>query len=209
MPKKPPPSPAPDDNPGNKIAEAIVNFICHIPETDEHKSRHPAKRAQVVASSSATKASLAAGTLAIPPGPLSWLTILPELIAVWKIQAQMVADIAAIYGKSSTLTREQMLYCLFRHMAAQAVRDLVVRVGERVLFRRVSLRALQTIAKKIGIRITQRAIGKGLSRWLPVIGALGVAAYAYWDTGQVAATAIELFERDIDVEPEPNEPGSG
>ncbi len=208
MPKKALPSPAPDDNPGNKIAEAILNFIGHIPETDEQKSRNPAKSAQAVASSSATKAASAAGALALPPGPLGWLTILPELIAVWKIQAQMVADIAAIYGKKSTLTREQMLYCLFRHMAAQAVRDLVVRVGERVLVRRVSLRALQTIAQKIGIRITQRAIGKGLSRWLPVIGALGVAAYAYWDTGQVAATAIELFEREIEIEPEPDEPGN-
>lgn len=209
MPTKALPSPAPDDNPGSKIAEAILNFIGHIPETDERKSRNPAKSAQAVATSSATKAAITAGTLALPPGPLGWLTILPELIAVWKIQAQMVADIAAIYGKTSTLTREQMLYCLFRHMAAQAVRDLVVRVGERVLVRRVSLRALQTIAQKIGIRITQRAIGKGLSRWLPVVGALGVAAYAYYDTGQVAATAIELFEREIEIEPEPNEPGNG
>jgi hypothetical protein len=28
---------------------------------------------------------------------------------------------------------------------------------------------------------------------LPVIGALGVGAYAYYDTGQVARTAIDLF----------------
>ena len=28
---------------------------------------------------------------------------------------------------------------------------------------------------------------------MPVIGALGVGAYAYYDTGQVARTAIDLF----------------
>ena len=61
----------------------------------------------------------AAGTLALPPGPLGWLTILPEMLAVWKIQSQMVADIAALYGQKSTLTEEQMVYCLFRHSAAQ------------------------------------------------------------------------------------------
>ena len=136
----------------------------------------------------------------MPPGPIGWLTILPELVAVWKIQAQMVADIAAIYGKKAFLTREQMLYCLFRHMAAQAVRDFVAYAGERVLFRRVTLHALQTAAKKVGIRITQRAIGKGIGRWIPVLGALGVAAYAYYDTGQVAATAIDLFQKDIEIE---------
>ncbi len=199
------PSSAPDENPSHKIAEAILSFIGHIPGTDEHKSRNPAKSAQSVAASAATKAAVTAGTLALPPGPLGWLTILPELIAVWKIQAQMVVDIAAIYGKKSCLAREEMLYCLFRHLAAQAFRDLVVRVGERFLVRRVSLRTFRTVAQKIGIRITRRVIGKGVSRWLIVIGALGVAAYAYYDTGRVAATAIELFERDIKLEPEPDE----
>ena len=149
------------------------------------------------------KTALAAGGLALPPGPLGWLTILPELVVVWKFQAQMVADIAALYGKKATLTREQMLYCLFRHMAAQAVRDLVVRVGERFLVRRVSLQMFRAAAKAIGVRVTQRALGKGISRWLPIIGAVGVGAYVYMDTGNVADTAIELFEREIEVEPEP------
>jgi hypothetical protein len=60
----------------------------------------------------------------------------------------------------------------------------------------------QTIAKKVGIRITQRVIGKGVSRWLPIVGALGVAGYAYYDTGQVAHTAIDLFQQVIEFEPE-------
>jgi hypothetical protein len=51
------------------------------------------------------------------------------------------------------------------------------------------------------VTITQHAIGTGVSRWLPVIGAVGVGAYAYYDTGQVARTAIELFEREIEIAP--------
>jgi hypothetical protein len=47
------------------------------------------------------------------------------------------------------------------------------------------------------VKIGQRAAGKGLARWLPVVGALGVGAYAYYDTGQVAATAIELFSGEV------------
>lgn len=195
-------SPAPDD-PGNRITEAILNFIGHIPETNERASRTPAQSARVTASAAARKSAVTAGTLALPPGPLGWLTILPELVAVWKIQAQMVADIAASYGKASALTREQMFYCLFRHVAAQAVRDLVVQVGERFLVRRASLRVFQNVAKRTGVRLTQRAIGKGVSRWVPLVGAAGVAAYAYYDTGRVATTAIELFEREIDFEEKP------
>lgn len=123
------------------------------------------------------------------------------MLAVWKIQPQMVSDIAAVYGKKSNLTQEQMLYCLFRYTAAQAVRDLVVRLGERVLVRRASLRLMQSIARSIGVRVTQRSIGRGVSRLLPIVGAVGVGGYAYLDTVQVAKTAMELFARDINVVP--------
>jgi hypothetical protein len=54
--------------------------------------------------------------------------------------------------------------------------------------------------QKVGVRITQRVIEKGISRWIPILGALAVGAYAYYDTAQVAATAIELFSKDIELE---------
>jgi hypothetical protein len=199
MPEKAPTTVNPDHEPGLMVADAILDFIGHVPGTDEHESPAPAERARTIANRAAIKAVLTAGSLALPPGPFGWLTVLPELIAVWKLQAQMVADISGIYGKAAYLTREQMIYCLFRHSAAQVVRDLAVRVGERFLVQRLSRSAMQALAQQIGIRITQRAIGKSVSRWLPVVGALGVGAYAYYDTGQVAETAIELLEEEIEV----------
>jgi hypothetical protein len=101
-----------------------------------------------------------------------------------------------------------MMYCLFRHAAAQAMRDIVVRVGERILIRRPTLRVIQQVLGKIGQRITQRLAGGAISRWLPIVGALGVGAYAYYDTGQVANTAIDLFRREIEFE-NPVETGGG
>jgi hypothetical protein len=112
----------------------------------------------------------------------------------------MISDIAAAYGKHSDLGREQMLWCLFRHTAAQAFRDLVVRVGDRLLFRRVTYSVAERIAKTVGIKVTQRAVGQGISRWLPVVGAMGVGAYAYYDTGQVARTAIAMFNASIETD---------
>lgn len=190
-----------DRDVAGKISKAILGFVAHIPKAKRHKSDAPEKNAQAIAKRSAKKSAVIAGTMALPPGPFGWLTILPELMAVWKVQAQMVSDIAAIYGKEASLTSEQMIYCLFRHTAAQAFRDLVVRVGERFLVRRASLRTFQLIAQKIGVRITQRIIGKGFSRWVPLLGAVGVAWYAYYDTAEVAQTAIELFRKEIDIEP--------
>jgi hypothetical protein len=185
-----------------RITEAILDFVSQVPDSKIGNSKDPASEARRLANRAAQRAALTAGSLALPPGPLGWLTLLPELIAIWKIQGQMVSDIAAAYGRHATLGREQMMWCLFRHTAAQAFRDLVVQMGDRLIFRRMSYGVAQRVAKQIGIKLTQRTISKGISRWLPVIGALGVGAYAYYDTGQVASTAIAMFDGEIAMEEE-------
>jgi uncharacterized protein (DUF697 family) len=185
----------------SKVAAKILSVLGEVPTSGERKSRNPAEAARKIASTAAVSAATAAGSLALPPGPLGWLTVLPEMVLVWKIQAQMVADIGALYGKRRVLTQEQMIYCLFKHTASQAVRDLVVRVGERVIVRHASVRAINTVAQRIGLRVTQRALAKSASRWLPVVGAVGVAAYAYYDTANVAKSAVGMFEGEIEVEP--------
>jgi hypothetical protein len=192
----------------SKISSAILSFIANTPTSLQRTNSSPGASARNIANKAAATAATVAGTLALPAGPLGWITILPEMVGVWKIQAQMVADIAALYGKTATLAREQMLYCLFKHSAAQVMRDLVVRVGERVIIKRASLRVMRSIAQKIGVKVTQRAIGKGLSRWLPIVGALGVGAYAFYDTAQVASTAMELFSQDIGPATSPQEAAS-
>jgi hypothetical protein len=115
-------------------------------------------------------------------------------LGVWKIQAQLVSDIAAVYGQQATLTREHMLYCLFKHTAAQAVRDLAVRAGERFLIKHASLAVIQQVTRRLGLAIQKKIVGGGISRFVPLVGAIGVGGYAYYDTAKVAATAIELFE---------------
>lgn len=178
----------------NKFAEKVFDLISNLPISKEKAvDENPKNRCKKIANEAAIKSAVIAGALAIPPGPLGLLTIIPDLITIWKIQSQMVADIAAIYGKTASLTKENMIFCLFKHTASQVVKDLVVRVGERIAIKRVSLRFIQQTLQKIGIRILQRSAGKALARWLPIVGAAGVGAYAYWDTANVAKNAILFF----------------
>lgn len=189
--------------PAHGLAEAVLDLLGRVPGTEVAASHAPAARARDIARAAARKAALTSGALALPPGPIGWLTVLPELAAVWRLQAQMVSDIAGLYGRDIQLDREQMMYCLFRHTAAQAVRDLAVRVGGRLLVQQASVRVLQSVARQVGIKLTQRSISSGAARWLPIVGAVGVGAYAYYDTAQVARTAIELFESERRALPPP------
>ncbi|HNC51353.1 MAG TPA: EcsC family protein [Accumulibacter sp.] len=182
-----------------RIAEVILDYVGQTPASTEQVRRKPARRARAIARHATRHAALTAGSLTLPPGPLGWLTLLPELRSLWKLQTQMVADIAACYGKTAELKRAEMLYCLFRHTDPQAVRDLVAEIGKRYVVQRAARPDTRSVALKIGLHISQRLIGKGISRWIPVVGALGAGAYAYYDTSRVARTAIEFFTGVIDV----------
>ena len=185
------------------MGDAILDLVLAVPRSDEQTVPHqPELKARALGRAAARKASLLAGSFALPPGLLGWMTVLPELLGVWRLQAQMVSDIATVYGQQGHLNREQMLYCLFKHISAQLFRDVVARVGERYVVRVVSTPVIRSIAQALGGRLTTTMATKGVSRLLPLVGALGVGAYAYYDTTQVAKTAIELFSRGVVVENE-------
>jgi len=188
------------------IADALLGLVSRVPSSTEQASEHPADRAKSLILHASTKAAMVSGTLALPPGPFGMLTVLPDLIAIWNIQRQLVSDIAAAHNKSSQLGPAAMIYCLFRHAAAQAVRDVVVRVGERFLVRRATLRFMQRVLRRVGVSITERATGRAISRWLPVIGVVGIGGYAFFDTMQVGKTAAAFFQKEIMQE---EDPGSG
>lgn len=183
----------------DKLFHILFKVVHEIPTSSEHETTEVLMRSRKLIAEASFKAAAISGALALPTGPLGWLTILPDLAAIWRLQAQMVADIGAVFGKQGKLTEESMLYCLFRHASAQVMRDLVTRVGQRVVVQRGSLRATENILESIGIKLVQRVARGGLWRLLPAIGALAVAAYAYYDTEQVGQTAIEFFRKDIEL----------
>lgn len=176
-----------------QLANALLDLVVRVPDSQEPARDDTAVRAQAIAHKAARQASMVAASLSLPPGWVGWLTVLPEMISVWKIQAQMVADIAALHGQHSHLGREQMLFCLFKHVSAQLFRDVAVRAGERLMVQSGTMKALEALVLQISGKLLGTALSKGASRWIPLAGAMGVGAYAYYDTLQVAKNAQQLF----------------
>src|SRR3989442_3900536 len=170
------------------VADASENVVSGVPESHERSVEDPDAAARRLARKAARRAAALSGALALPPGFFGLLTVLPDLVAIWRIQAQLVADIAGLYGKDMQLTRSHMLYCLFRHAASQLTRDFVVRAGERVFIQQLSGGALRSVLTGVGISVTQRVAGTTASRWLPVVGAAAVAGHAVFGTFAVGKT---------------------
>ena len=190
------------DGLADRASDAIMNLISAVPSSAEINSATPHARAKLLARNAARVSASISGGAAMAPGPLGMLTILPDIVGVWRVQAQMVADIAATYGKTATLTRQHMVYCLFKHSAAQLLRDVIVREGARYLVLPVTLQMMRTLVSKIGIQLGERTVGKAVARYAPVVGAVGAGAYAYYDTKKVAETAIQLFSSEVLVQDE-------
>jgi hypothetical protein len=182
-----------NDPPARDVTGAIERVIADVPAPRTHAVADPDDAALRIARTAANRAALVSGSLALPPGPLGLLTVLPDLYLIWQTQRQMVADIFALYGRSAELTRTHMLYCLFRHAASHVLRDVAVRSGQRFVVQQLSSRALTTIAGKVGVVVSKRVVGTAASRWIPLAGAALVSGYAYWDTLQVARTAQRLL----------------
>ena len=193
------PIPSSSDSAPAAVTGIIERVIAEVPAPRVQPSDDPGSAADQVARNAARQAAMLSGSLALPPGPLGMLTVLPDLYLIWKIQRQMVADIFALHGRTAELTATHMLYCLFRHMASHVLRDVAVRAGERAIVRQLSSTALSNVLSSLGITVAQRVVGTSVSRWIPLAGAAAVGAYAYWDTLQVAKTA----RRVLAAAPEP------
>ena len=176
-----------------KVEGTIERIITQIPAPHTRAVSNPDEQAAEIARAAAQRAALLSGSLALPPGPLGLMTVLPDLYLIWQTQRQMVADIFGVYGRSAELTRTHMLYCLFRHAASHVLRDVAVRGGQRMIIRQLSGGALRSALGSIGMTVSQRIAGNATARWIPLAGAAAVGAYAYWDTLQVAKTARSVL----------------
>jgi len=177
------------------ITRAMREVISTVPTSSESTAENPKERVQSLAFRAKCLAATTSATLALPPGPLGLLTIVPDLIIIWKIQAQLAADIATVYGVRSKFNESAMLFCLFRYGTAAFARDLLVRVGTKIVVRRASLKVMQELLAKVGIKVTQRILGSTASRAIPLIGAGAIGAYAWYDTDQVAVTTERLCRK--------------
>ncbi len=98
----------------------------------------------------------------------------------------MVKDIAEVFNKQVTSTKKQMIHCLFKHTTGQGARDAIIKIGAQMAIKKIEVSTRRHITKK------------AIARCIPIVGAVGVGAYAYYDTSRVGKTAIELFSSNIE-----------
>jgi hypothetical protein len=141
--------------------------------------------------------STAAG---LPPGPIGWLTILPEIMALLKIQVNLIYKIAKFYQREAKVNKKIVLLILGSAMGIAAKHKILAKVGTRIIVKAMSTTAIRNICKRIGLRIGARILQRGLGRWIPIVLAPIFGAFSYSMTKRVGNEANDLLRQDFNFE---------
>ncbi|MBN2404803.1 MAG: TerB family tellurite resistance protein [Coriobacteriia bacterium] len=186
----------------DKLAAGMMGvFELVISDRSAHFARHPdlipdrTAVPSIIASYCTTNAAISGGA-SLVPGPWGMVAVVPEITAVIRNQLAMIYDVGMAYGKREALTKELLAGVLITAMGASAG-SLLVMQGEKVLVKRVALRGFQRVIEMLAGRVTQQVLKSTISKWLPIVGAVAMAAWSNFLTRQVGRKAVEIFEKEI------------
>jgi len=185
------------------ILSAIFRTLVEIPSSTEPQAADPDEASDKIVRKACKKAGLLSAALSLPTGPLGLITLMPDLTGVWKIQSQMVSDIASVYGEHKRLEREQMLFFLFRHSMSHFAGDVIAKSGERYLVQKLSEKAFGNLLEKIALRVGSNVTLRATKIVFPLIGSAFLGAYSYRDTLQVGVTTKGFFRMQNEPTPRP------
>lgn len=175
------------------LLNAIFRTLVEIPDSNEPQATHPDVASDKIIRRSCKKAGLLSAALSLPTGPLGLITLMPDLTGVWRIQSQMVSDIASAYGEQKRLEREQMLFFLFRHSISHLAGEVITKSGERYIVQKLSERAFGRLVDKVTLRIGSGLTLRATKVVFPLVGAAFLGVYSYHDTRQVGTTTQRFF----------------
>lgn len=179
--------------------EEAFDFV--INEKKEYYEKNPSKipdlkSIDTLISSMALANSAISGGSSLIPGPWGMLAVVPELTLVIRNQIGLIYDIGAAHGAHRLMNRE-LAASIFISGLGTSVGGLLVAHGGKYLIRRASLQVFQKIIVILGGKITQQALKSAVSKWLPGVGALAMAAWSNYMTRKIGASANKIFSAGI------------
>ncbi len=190
------------ENIEKKITEGIEKAVgMVINEREKHYTNNPAPTKEVIekmiANYSNTNAVISGGASLIP-GPFGMAASVPEIISVIRNQLAMIYDIAKANGHKE-ITKELMLGVMISAMG-NATGNLLIIQGQKIVVKRVGARAIQKVIIILGGKITQQTAKSMAAKWLPVAGAVAMAAWSKYSTNKLGTKSVEIFSKEIVME---------
>jgi uncharacterized protein (DUF697 family)/uncharacterized tellurite resistance protein B-like protein len=190
----------------NKLQQKVTDslndvFERTINDRKKHYVDHPSelperKDIDAIINKWANTNALVAGAAGLVPGPWGMLAAVPEIAAVIGNQTKMIFDLGVAHGQHRYLRSELVIGILMSSMGSGGGSLLAVQ-GGKLLVRRASLRVMQKVVAMLGGKVTQQLLKSMVGKWLPVVGAAAMAAWARYSTKKLGEHACEMLSKEI------------
>ena len=116
----------------------------------------------------AQKAFKVSTALGLIPGPVGFMGILPEAVALTKLQINLICRIARHYNREERVDKEIVLLVLANVIGVAGGEALVRKAGTTLVIRSANTRVVRALARRIGTRAIENAAKKAIGRWIPL-----------------------------------------
>lgn len=178
--------------------ESVVKQKNSYYEKNPQKIPEKNTTTSLISSVALTNSAISGGSSLIP-GPWGMLAVVPELVVVIRNQIALIYDIAAANGKKDLMTKE-LAAMVFASAMGTGAGGLIAVHGSKYLVKRASLQVFQKLIQILGGKITQQVLKSTISKWLPGVGAVAMAAWTNYMTRQIGKKANEIFSSEIEFE---------
>ena len=178
-----------------RILENVVNTLG--PNPDEITVDGSPQKMIRKASRAAFLISTGAG---IPTGPVGLATIIPEVIAITKLQINLIFKVAKFHQQEAKVNKTIILAVLGVAVGVVLKHALINKVGTRIIVKSLSAESAKRITREIGEKFAAGLLKKGLGRWIPLMLAPVFGYLSLSMTRKIGREAESLFSHELEVD---------
>ena len=176
------------------LEKTLFSFLSHRDEDDSSGTL------QEMIESAAKRAFKVSTALGLIPGPVGLMAILPEVVAVTKIQINLIHRIARYHEKSEKVSPEMVLLILGNVFGVAAGAVLTRKAGTTLVIRSVNSRLMRRVARRIGNRMVDAIAEKAIGRWIPIATAPVFGYLSKSLTRRVGNEANRMLTLDFEID---------
>jgi hypothetical protein len=178
-----------------RILENVLNTLG--PNSDEITVDGSPQKMIRRASRTAFLISTGAG---IPTGPVGLATIIPEVVAITKLQIDLIFKVAKFHQQEAKVNKTIILAVLGVAVGVVLKHALINKVGTRIIVKSLSAEGAKRITREIGEKFAVGLLKRGLGRWIPLMLAPVFGYLSLAMTRKVGREAESLFSHELEMD---------
>jgi uncharacterized protein (DUF697 family) len=136
----------------------------------------------------------------IPSGPVGLATIVPEIVAITRLQINLILRVAKFYQQEAKVNKTIILTVLGVAMGVVLKHALINKVGARIIVKSLSAEGAKRITREIGEKFAVGLLKRGIGRWVPLMLAPIFGYLSLSMTRKVGREAESLFSHELEVD---------